>query len=47
LGVCGNEDRTRSLRVAFVPIVVFVVAIVFLFILFFVIGFFTKENAGG
>jgi hypothetical protein len=47
LSLCGNGNQARSLRVALVPIVIFVAAIVFLFILFFVIGLCTKQDAGG
>ncbi len=43
-----SSGKSRSLRVAFVPIVIFPDAVVFLFVLFFfVFGFFPQENIGG
>jgi hypothetical protein len=39
--------RARSLRIAFVPIVIFVVAVVFLLVLLFFIWLFSKEDSSG
>jgi hypothetical protein len=50
-GQNGDRDfataRARSLRVAFVPIVIFLVAVVLLFVVLFFIWLFSKEDIGG
>jgi len=37
----------RSLRIPFVPVIIFLVIFVFLFVLFFFVWLFSEENAGG
>ena len=44
-GLCGAG--TNNGRVAFVPIVIFLVAVVFLLVLLFFIWLFSKEQMGG
>ena len=42
-----QQPRTRSLRIAFVPIIIFLVAVVFLLVILFVIWLFSKEGFSG